>query len=159
VRRHARSMRVGVARRGTDGTCWLSHSHHSCCDLCSASTQSPLLSSPAMSADVECNHSFDSHGDRLVTDETYEPVGVGQEARADPDAVKFQKVRWRQAEGDARIAWSFADMLRSAILPCARQIVFLGTGSAIPSPGRRNTSAIAVILNNASTILLDCGQS
>lgn len=46
--------------------------------------------------------------------------------------------------------------------PCCsaacRQIVFLGTGSAIPSPGRRNTSAIALMLNNANTILMDCGK-
>jgi hypothetical protein len=78
----------------------------------------------------DCIHSHEPHADgRLVLDETYEPQHLNHTAQPDPEAVKFQK------------------------------IVFLGTGSAIPSPGRRNTSAIGIVLNNASSILLDCGQS
>ena len=36
-------------------------------------------------------------------------------------------------------------------------IVFLGTGSAIPS-GIRNTAALCVVLSNGSSLLLDCGE-
>jgi ribonuclease Z len=40
-----------------------------------------------------------------------------------------------------------------------QKLVFLGTGSSIPAPDRRNTSAIALGLSNATTILLDCGEA
>ena len=40
-----------------------------------------------------------------------------------------------------------------------RKIVFLGTNSAVPSPGKRNTSAIAVVLSNSNCVLLDCGEA
>jgi len=59
---------------------------------------------------------------------TYEPVGVGSPPTLSPQAVKFGK------------------------------LVFLGTGSAVPSPGRRNTSGLAVQLTNSTTILMDCGE-
>jgi ribonuclease Z len=37
-------------------------------------------------------------------------------------------------------------------------IVFLGTGSAVPSPGYRNTSSIALKLHSSKVILVDCGE-
>lgn len=40
-----------------------------------------------------------------------------------------------------------------------RKIVFLGTSSAIPLPGRRNTSAICVMMSNGASVLLDCGEA
>lgn len=79
---------------------------------------------------VDCSHApADANGEPIMTDVTFEPRNVGMESKPDSQAVKFSK------------------------------IVFLGTGSAIPSPGRRNTSAIALMLNNSSTILLDCGEA
>eukprot|EP00435_Cladocopium_sp_Y103_P054404 s954_g17.t1 len=38
------------------------------------------------------------------------------------------------------------------------RLLFLGTGSAMPIPGRRNMSSIAVILNTGAAILVDCGE-
>lgn len=63
-----------------------------------------------------------------VSDSDYSLVGVGSLVRPDEKAVKISK------------------------------LIFLGTGSAIPSPGKRNTSSMALIMNNATTILLDCGK-
>lgn len=77
-----------------------------------------------------CSHlPLDAEGHAICSDETYVPQSVGVSLKPDAGAVKFSK------------------------------LVFLGTGSAIPSPGRRNTSAIALNLSNASTILLDCGEA
>lgn len=37
--------------------------------------------------------------------------------------------------------------------------MFVLSGSAIPSPGRRNTSALAFLHTNGSITLLDCGEA
>lgn len=86
--------------------------------------------SSAAAADSDCSHvPLGEDGLPIMRDVTHEPQGVGVELSPDSRAVKVSKV------------------------------VFLGTGSAIPSPGRRNTSAIAVMLNNSSNILMDCGEA
>ncbi|CAK9117753.1 unnamed protein product [Durusdinium trenchii] len=38
------------------------------------------------------------------------------------------------------------------------RVVFLGTGSAVPVPGQRNMSSLAVMLNTGGIILVDCGE-
>jgi ribonuclease Z len=39
------------------------------------------------------------------------------------------------------------------------KVVFLGTSSAVPVPGVRNTSSVAVVLDSGNTILLDVGEA
>lgn len=39
------------------------------------------------------------------------------------------------------------------------RIVFLGTASAVPQPGKRNTSSLCVQLSSSSLILIDCGEA
>ena len=109
----------------------------------------------------DCTHSHEplAPGQKLVRDETYQSKGVGVVQEATPDAVKIQKVR---ANDQERVNYAShhgsMNLTKSFWFYFPIQIVFLGTGSAIPSPGRRNTSAIAMTFNNASTVLLDCGQ-
>jgi ribonuclease Z len=45
--------------------------------------------------------------------------------------------------------------------PAARinKLIFLGTGSAVPSPENRNTSSCAIQLSNGSHILIDAGEA
>ncbi|CAE7406414.1 rnz [Symbiodinium natans] len=38
------------------------------------------------------------------------------------------------------------------------RVMFLGTGSAVPVPGQRNMSSLAVMLNTGAAILIDCGE-
>lgn len=38
------------------------------------------------------------------------------------------------------------------------RVVFLGTGSAVPVPGQRNMSSLAVMLDTGGIILVDCGE-
>lgn len=38
------------------------------------------------------------------------------------------------------------------------KILFLGTSSAVPVPGKRNMSSLAVLLSTGSAILVDCGE-
>ena len=46
----------------------------------------------------------------------------------------------------------------SASNPYIQGILFLGTGSAIPSPSRRNTSGLIIKLSSGSLMLIDCGE-
>jgi ribonuclease Z len=39
------------------------------------------------------------------------------------------------------------------------KVVFLGTGSALPSPDYRNTSALALVLSTGKVVLVDCGEA
>lgn len=38
------------------------------------------------------------------------------------------------------------------------RVMFLGTGSAVPVPGQRNMSSLAVMLNTGAAIIVDCGE-
>lgn len=38
------------------------------------------------------------------------------------------------------------------------KILFLGTGAAVPVPGQRNMSSLAVLLSTGSAIMVDCGE-
>ncbi|CAJ1423241.1 unnamed protein product [Effrenium voratum] len=38
------------------------------------------------------------------------------------------------------------------------RVQFLGTGSAVPVPGQRNMSSVAIMLNTGAAILVDCGE-
>lgn len=38
------------------------------------------------------------------------------------------------------------------------KVAFLGTGSAIPVPGKRNMSSLTVILSSGAVIMVDCGE-
>jgi len=38
------------------------------------------------------------------------------------------------------------------------KVIFLGTSSAVPIPGKRNMSSLAVILSSGGAILVDCGE-
>lgn len=44
------------------------------------------------------------------------------------------------------------------IRPHFSKLVFLGTGSAVPRPDKRNVSALACVFDNGDTFLLDCGE-
>lgn len=38
------------------------------------------------------------------------------------------------------------------------RVLFLGTGSAVPVPGQRNMSSLAVLLSSGAAIMVDCGE-
>jgi len=38
------------------------------------------------------------------------------------------------------------------------RVVFLGTSSAVPCPGRRNMSSLVTVFSNGSTVMVDCGE-
>lgn len=40
-----------------------------------------------------------------------------------------------------------------------QKLIFLGTGSAVPSPGKYNTSGMAFLLSSGNIIMLDCGEA
>ena len=145
----------------------INHTHAPVCHangtMAAAAAPISACALAAVVADMpDCNHSaVDENGAPLVTAVSYELSGVGHVSVPDVRAVKFSKIvflgHWFRSVKSTSTATT--RNITIAVSHCDALALCVWYGLAIPSPGHRNTSAIALQLSNTQTVLMDCGEA
>eukprot|EP00396_MALV-II-16_sp_LP-1_P000127 gene127-120_t len=91
-----------------------------------------------------------------------EEVPLASEKQLQKQTIKL-KLSPNMPADPAIMALKGANKQREKKAPASNEdrfdrVVFLGTGSAVPCPGKRNMSSLLVTLTNGAAVMVDCGE-